>query len=548
MLSQSASAFLVCLALLPSCHGQGFLHQKPETASIQAELKGVLSEALGQGHGVSESRLARIRAAVQPLFRSLPKNNKGHLSGPLMRYAVRRYFSQEHAWTVKGFEPHAEHINISESSGDILQGKVPSYIRAVFEEKFNHHGFAFEDLVAMVAAIERLAFDEVVRSVESSFWLNDKSVTDALSQTEMMEVLSSHLITSMFGGASDKEQHLFDKKYINVRYPHWSTTILFLTDIAGSDTFQRSGSANPFVEEQKFFFNDLIRMAERVSEEFGPWSNHECHEMKELLVERDTLGFGRVKLADFYRKTEDGAWQFTEQSEYLRQLGALDESSSSLGPQVLIPNYVTGMSNCITSGPYYSVCCLNECNHIYRNLEALIPAPTASPAELLKAIESMPQALNITAPLRAKLEEVAQTHNGNIPVHGRLVAQWLHFAFPYECPYPHEAGTISPKLPDQWRAERGDEADGVSEDEVKQVVEMDARFQSASADEVLVSWTPTESLLMASTPSDETDNHWQAQLRIFMQVSMVISCVAVVLRQLSQVITPGNGKKIEYDV
>jgi len=400
----------------------------------------------------------------------------------------------------------------------------------------------------MVAAVERLAFDETVRSVESSFWLNDKSMMDALSHTEMMDVLSSYLITSMFGGSSDKEAHLWDKKYINLRYPHWDTTFLFLTDIAGSDTFQRSSSANPFFEDQKFFFHDLIRMAERVSEEFGPWSNHECHDMKDLLAQRDEHGSGRVKLADFYRKSQDGAWQFTEQSEYLRQLGALDESSPSLGPQVLIPNYITGMSNCITSAPYYSICCLNECDQIYQNLEALIPASTASPSEIIKVVESMPQSANISAPLRAKLDEVAQTHNGNVPLHGRLVAQWLHFAFPHECPYPQEAGTISPKTTDQWKAEHGDEADSVSEEEIAQIIEMDAGLHPVSADEAMMSWTLKESLLMASTPSDESENVWPNRLRIFAQVCMVISCVAVVLRELSRVIHPDKKKAVEYDV
>jgi len=115
-----------------------------------------------------------------------------------MRYAVRRYFSQEHAWILKGFEPHAELVNASESSEDIIQGKLPTYIRSVLEEKFAHDGFALDDVVAMVAAMERLAFDEVVRAVEVSFWLNEKSVMDALSHAEMMEVLSSYLITSMF--------------------------------------------------------------------------------------------------------------------------------------------------------------------------------------------------------------------------------------------------------------------------------------------------------------------------------------------------------------
>merc|ERR1719428_976852 len=354
--------------------------------------------------------------------------------------------------------------------------------------------------------MERLTFDEVVRTVEASFWLNDKSVMAALNSSEVMDVLSSYLITSMFGGSTDKKQHAFDKKHIDLRYPHWGTTFLFLIDIAGSDNYRRSSAANPFVEEEQFFFHDLVRMAERVSEEFGPWSDHEGHDMKDMLMQRDVHGSGRVKLADFYRKSADGAWQFTETSEYLRQLGALDESSPSLGPQVLIPNYITGMNNCITSAPYYSICCLNECDQIYQNLGASIPASTASSSEIIKAVESMPQSSKISAPLQAKLNEVAQTHNGKVPLHGRLVAQWLHFAFPQECPYPHEVGTISPKSPDQWRTERGEEADSVSEDEMKQIFEMDTGLQPVSADDALMSWTERESLLVASTPSDGSNN------------------------------------------
>jgi len=549
MASQSAMiSFLVCLTLLSACHSQGFLSQKPEANSISAELKGVLTEVLGQGHGVARSRLARIRATLSPMFNSLPKNNQGRLSNHVMRYVVRRYFSQEHAWVLKGFEPHAQHVNTSETSEDILQSKIPDYIRSVLEEKFSHNGFELEDVITMVAAMERLTFDEDVRTVESSFWLNDKSLMDPLSHAEMMEVLSSYLIVTMFGGSGDKKQHAFDKKHIDLRYPHWGTTFLFLIDIAGSDSYQRRPSSNPFVDEQKFSFSDLIRMAERVSEEFGPWSDHECHDMKELLASRDVHGNGRVKLADFYRKSQDGAWQFTEQSEYLRQLGALDESSSLSGPQVLIPNYIQGMSNCITSAPYYAICCLNECDQIYQHVEALIQKSAATTMEILKALESLPQSPTLNEKLRSRLDEVAQNHNGNVPLHGRLFAQWLHFAFPYECSYPHDVGTISPKTPNEWRMERGAEADSVSEDEIKQIIEMDAQFRHDQND-VFSCWTPTESLLVASTPSDESDRVWPNRLRMLAQVLMVICCVVAAMRQVSQIIQPGKTKKaVEYDV
>merc|ERR1719237_1259013 len=39
--------------------------------------------------------------------------------------------------------------------------------------------------------------------------------------------------------------------------------------------------------------------------------------------------------------------------------------------------------------------------------------------------------------LTGKLSAIAAQNRGRVPLHGRLFAQWLHFAFPYECPYPH---------------------------------------------------------------------------------------------------------------
>merc|ERR1719231_2120564 len=109
--------------------------------------------------------------------------------------------------------------------------------------------------------------------------------------------------------------------------------------------------------------------------------------MKDMLTEMDVHGTGRVKLADFYGPTQ-GEWQFLEPSEQLRQAGALDESSSWLGPQIMIPNYINSLSNCITSSPYYSICCLNECDIVYQQLESRIAAPHASASEIIRVLES----------------------------------------------------------------------------------------------------------------------------------------------------------------
>merc|ERR1719183_3340908 len=49
--------------------------------------------------------------------------------------------------------------------------------------------------------------------------------------------------------------------------------------------------------------------------------------------------------------------------------------------------------------------------------------------------------------LRAQLQEVANLHRGFVPLHGRLFAQFLHYVFPQDCPFPHKAGTVASVSP-----------------------------------------------------------------------------------------------------
>merc|ERR1719498_58849 len=116
--------------------------------------------------------------------------------------------------------------------------------------------------------------------------------------------------------------------------------------------------------------------------------------IKDKLAEMDVHATGRVKLSDFYGKGQDGDWQFLESLDYLRTLGALDESSTLQGPMVIIPNYVSGMSNCITSAAYYSVCCANDCDMVYQHLEKDLTSPSATTSEILKSVDSMPISSN----------------------------------------------------------------------------------------------------------------------------------------------------------
>merc|ERR1719356_725964 len=69
-------------------------------------------------------------------------------------------------------------------------------------------------------------------------------------------------------------------------------------------------------------------------------------------------------------------------------------------------------------------------------------APTATPERLLEVISNMSSS-TVDAPrplprvLKQRLHSIAATAGGQVALHGRLFLQWLHFAFPYECPFPN---------------------------------------------------------------------------------------------------------------
>jgi len=472
---------------------------------------------------------------------------QGHISAHVMRYAVRRYFSQTHGWIVKGFNAYEEDVNASRAADTlIIQDKLPGYIRSILEDRFAHSGFSLDALVAMVASLERLAFDEVVRGVELAFHLNSYDIIAELTELDLVEILSSFLITEMLEGTEDKEKHHLLRKNIVRRYPHWVTTVLFLIDNVFSDIFQRRALSNPF-QEQTYSFEDAVRMAERVSEDFGSWSNHECNQMKEMLLEMDTHGTGRVKLSDFYSYSKDGAWQFLEPSEQLRQLGSLDESSTQLGPQVMISNYITSMSNCITSAPYYSICCLNECDQVFQRLESRIAAPTANAEQILVALASITDAPIISAVQRQRLDEIAQMNEDRIPLHGRLFARWLHFVYPHECPYPHAAGVVKTMSQKEWKDLVGEDNESATDEEIAQHLESDFARQSPSVDAGAEMWNLEESLLESSTPSDSASS-FRSVLRIVTQIGMVVGLLSL-LRPLVQMLRSGSKQKpVEYDV
>jgi hypothetical protein len=213
-----------------------------------------------------------------------------------------------------------------------------------------------------------------------------------------------------------------------------------------------------------FEFADLARLFGGVREKLGKFVQAtDCERLEsELVSMEEGNGTGRVTLHDFYASTVGGKGiHLVERPEYLRQLGALDESDPS-GARVLIPNYISTRANCIAEASvFYGICCADSsCRDLFGHLESRLRAPHASPEQILSVLletSSPHSAVNRSwsRALVSKLEEIAEHHEGHVPLHGRLFAQWLHFAYPRECMYPHASDMVFPMTDAQWEAETG---------------------------------------------------------------------------------------------
>merc|ERR1719454_2003804 len=251
-------------------------------------------------------------------------------------------------------------------------------------------------------------------------------------------------------------------------------------------------------------FASLARVVEEVGEGFGSFQDFECQDLKKKLMNMEYRGTGRVMLADFYKPALDGAWTFQESVGYLRTLGLLDESDVDR-PSVMIANYVTSEANCIASSGFYSVCCKNECEGLLGHLEEGIGAHEAKPSKIIALVgnlssSTVPAHLTLSPMLLQRLDEIAEGHDGMVPLHGRLFAQWMHHVYPRECPYPHMSGVAENNGAKAFQDESGSSSTA-SREEMEQYV---TQSQNATGDDAYAlavedvsPWTPEEELFVS---------------------------------------------------
>jgi len=521
MASTRALGMLLLLSATSVVNGNTFLgrlpHQNatdPLSAESERALLAELDAALGKGHRhATEKRLKRIEQMLSPMFGAVTKNANGKLGSAAAGYVLHRVFVQRHGWFIRALEPQGNALaawNVS-NPVSILEERVPQHVQELFEKRLGSKGLGLKELAILASTLEHLVHTEALERLKVAYIAKGVSQEDVLSEEEALGVLDMYMAVYILGFlhsdlasmTADKAQLLHEN--ILELYPTWPETQQFMREVHRSVAPKRD----------YLYFNEMENVIAEIGERYGRFQDIECRQFKDWLVSIEDPGVGgagRVRIPDFYNQAlNHGKWQFTESVDYLRQLGALDESDPS-NLRVIIPNYVSGPSNCVASSAYYSVCCLDECEGILGKLEELLSVPEAPASKILSLVPmissaTMPSNRTISSWLRHRLEEIAAHHGGLVPLHGRLFAQWLHYAYPRECNFPHSAGSIDPQRPeDLIVAEQFTEDDiAVNETVLAQVVadaapvkhrvpgaETLAHEESAmwSMDEELVVWRP----------------------------------------------------------
>jgi len=434
-------------SLCEPVQAKGFLARLDEIEKLLDNVKDLLGS---EHYAFAKDKLGKIESVLRPVYMALGKNKNGKLGRGAASYALHRLFVQRHGWYVSGLEPQGKGFTAWSTSSptSVLRKSIPESTVSLLEQQLFKDGFGLHELAIVAATIEHLVHNEAMERLRSAFKAQHTSTDQLLTTDDSDRILDSYMTLYIVGFLLKMSESPTPYQVQSLvasmpdLYPGWSQTKEFVRDVRQSIVSK----------SDHLSYLDVSKVVEETGERYGRWQDTECRSiMGQLLAIEDTTagGAGRVRLADFYKLAlQDKQLQFTESRSYLRKLGALDESDPTT-PRVIITNYLYGPSNCVASSKYYEVCCINQCEDLMGRLEQEVASPDASSEQIATIVGSLsspssPAGRKMSPWLWRELEKIVSHHGGRVPLHGRLFAQWMHFAFPRECPYPQISGVSEP--------------------------------------------------------------------------------------------------------
>jgi len=458
-------AIILILGCAPFAAGKSFMPRADTREEVEASLLAELAATFRPS--ATKDRIISLEAIIRPMYKAVPQEEDGTLQHTVVRYVLHRFFAKR-GWFIRGLEPEggsavsAHNISGSESLQG-LQEWVPSYLQEFLEKLAGGRGITLRELAVLAATIEDLIHKETIGRLEMAFQALELPLNEKLDERQTREVLEVFMMIYMLSGnftisgraAVQRAHNLFVQKVKD-----WKEVQEWMFGI-----MQKVHPTNAALD-----FEEIGRVVEEIGVNYATYNAKECGSLKAELLDVESQKAGRVRFADFYKKGLSGVFEFNEKADYLRDLGALDESDHSR-PHVIVANYVGSRPNCLAASNFYAICCRNECEDLMGKLENALTAENAAPEDILRLVATIssdtvaaPRKLSST--MIQRLNSIAENNDGQVPLHGRLFSQWMHHAFPRECPFPHEEGSTNPQTPDEWLQTTGYASTKASTDDI----------------------------------------------------------------------------------
>lgn len=446
-----------------------------------------LTATFRRGHDAE--RLLHFEEAVMPMFNSMPKNSDGNLGQATARRALHRLFLHRHGWSIEGLLP-AEDENDAATPRSISTTWMPAFLLEAIEKLFGTDGVNVQELAVLAAAFEDLVHREAIGRLEDLYeWMN-LSEDKALSERRSEDIIKAYMIMYTSGGNAtvrSKEDLMSKHGALNRRTLTWLKKVERQVAEAESLCNAETGECG------QLDFKATTRVAEEIGEKYREFNQGECDDLTNTLKDmEDRQKLGHVLLSNFYKPGLHNSWNFTEKEDYLRALGTLDETDPA-NPRVIIPNYVHSRPNCLAASEIYVVCCKNLCEDLMGKLEMELQSPTAKPEYIEKLLWSIPG-----KPSKS-LNDLAISYGGEIPIHGRAFAQWLHEAYPRTCPRPMPDAISHAEEPEDWTSwsissagleEMDSNAPQMSQENVRIELLQDPMMQMHDQEVTPFTWSP----------------------------------------------------------
>jgi len=397
----------------------------------------------------------------------------------------------------------------------MLKSRMPTFILELLEESVGNRHIGLGELAVLAATVEDLVHGDTIELLRAAYKTHGLSVHGPLASSEQEQlVIKTYLLYFLLPWAQDSKDNSTAVLELLAEapdvYPGWHDTVLWVADLRESIKYQTRGEHIPFASRDVYFrdFAWMSHLAEKFIDGIGMFQNIECKMIKNMLLDlNQERNDGRVLLTKFWGPyMKDEHYYFTETAAYLKHLGALDDADPQR-PNVIVPNVLYGRSNCLaTSSGFHSICCVDQCDALLEALEHDIAHPVASPALVANLVAALPSDTvaaprNLSGSLRRKLDMIAAQHGGHVPLHGRMFAQFMHHAFPNECPFPRAPGGEAPLSHDEWNERTGSDSTATEEELQRFAAWANASGPDAAGapelDEVAMLWTGEEELLTA---------------------------------------------------